>query len=65
MDNKKEVQIAIVEYIPTLLLRPNVSENGFSISWDKRALRDFYSLRCKELGLKDKLAPQKPKVRFL
>ncbi len=65
LDNKKDMQIAIVKYIPTLLLRPNVSENGFSISWDKKALRDFYSLRCKELGIKDKLTPQKPTVRFL
>ncbi len=63
LSNKKATQIAIVEYIPVLLVRPNVSENGFSLSWDKKGLRDYYNLRCAELGIKNKLI-SKPKVRF-
>lgn len=59
---QKEIQVAIVRFIPSLLMRPNISENGFSMNWDRNGLKDFYSLRCKELGINNVLAP---KVRFL
>lgn len=61
-DLRKDAQIKIVKYIPTLLLRPNVSESGFSITYNKDSLLAYYDLKTKELGLYNHL---KPKVRFL
>lgn len=61
-EGQKEIQVAIVRFIPSLLMRPNVSENGFSVSWDRNALKEYYNLRCKELGINNVLTP---KVRFL
>lgn len=62
--DRTSVQIALVKYIPELLLRPNVSEGGVSLSFDREGIRQYYSLKCKELGLEDKLT-EKPKIRFL
>lgn len=55
--NLRDVERAIVGRIPELLLRPNnVSELGVSISRaDKQAIMDYYSFKCKELGVEDKL----------
>ena len=37
--------------IPDLLLMPsNVSEGGFSISYDKEAMKNFYSMIASKLG---------------
>lgn len=64
-DNISKVEVAIVRYIPSLLLRPNsISESGFSMSWDKQGMKDFYSIKCKEYGLED-LLNSKPKITFL
>lgn len=62
---KHKVEVAIVRFIPELLLRPtSISESGFSMSWDAKGIKDYYSLKCKELGLDDKLS-SKPKITFL
>jgi hypothetical protein len=64
-DNISKIEVAIVRYIPNLLLRPNsISESGFSMSWDKQGMKDFYSIKCKEYGLED-LLNSKPKITFL
>lgn len=64
-DNISKIEVAIVRYIPNLLLRPNsISESGFSMSWDKQAMKDFYTLKCKEYGLEDRLN-SRPKITFL
>ena len=64
-DNISRIEVAIVRYIPNLLLRPNsISESGFSMSWDKQGMKDFYSIKCKEYGLED-LLNSKPKITFL
>ncbi|MCH4242249.1 MAG: hypothetical protein LKF81_10185 [Prevotella sp.] len=67
--NLTPINVAIVRYIPTLLLRYNshsVSENGFSrsMSWDTQGIRDYYSMACKQYGLKDELN-QKARISFL
>lgn len=65
VDNIGVITVAIIKAIPTLLLRANsVSENGFSLSWDKSAIMDYYHLMCKRYGLTDELN-QKPTVEFL
>ena len=68
-NQSRKVEIGIVRFIPMLLLRASsksVSENGHSKSqsWDVQALKDFYSMQCKEYVLKDQLN-LKPKITFL
>ena len=59
------VSVAMAKFIPSLLLRPtSISENGFSMSWDTKGLKEYYSFLCKKYGLEDTLS-DKPKVRFL
>lgn len=44
-----EVEVGMITLIPSLLLRPeSVNESGFSISWDKDGLRQFYLSLCKK-----------------
>lgn len=64
------LMIAIVQFIPTLLLRAtskSVSENGHSKSqsWDVSGIKEYYAFLCKKYGLDDELNTDKPKVRFL
>lgn len=63
LDLKKEVQIAVVKFIPNLLIRPNVSEGGVSLTYPQReSIKDYYYLKCSELGMVNRL---KPKAKFL
>ena len=64
-ENKEIVNYNIVKFIPNLLLRAtSISESGFSMSWNIQGIKDYYSMKCKEYGLKDNLS-DKPKVTFL
>lgn len=64
--NNTPIKVAIVTYIPTLLLRAtSINESGFSMSWNIDGIKDYYSLMCKQLGLKDELNDNKPKITFL
>lgn len=59
------VSVAIAKFIPSLLLRAtSIGESGFSMSWNLQGIKDYYSLLCKQYGLKDELS-NKPKVAFL
>ena len=57
----KAAKIALVGIIPEILLKPDITEGGFSIKYDKAAILKYYSMLCKELGLKNALVEQ-PKV---
>lgn len=60
------VSVAMACFIPSLLARPtSISESGFSMSWNSQGLKDYYSLLCKQYGLKDELNDSKPKISFL
>ncbi len=63
--NIREVSVAMVKAVPKLLIMPqSIQEGGMSISKASReAIRDWYKLQCKELGIKDQLP--KPRVTFL
>lgn len=64
-DCQTRVSVAIAKFIPSLLLRAtSISESGFSMSWDIRGIKDYYSFLCKKYGLKDELT-DKPKCTFL
>jgi hypothetical protein len=65
-ENHDAINVGITRYVPSLLLRAtSVSENGFSMSWDLKALKDYYSYMCKRYGLKDEINTDKPRVKFL
>lgn len=60
------ISVAIANFIPSLLLRAtSISESGFSMSWNTQGIKDYYSLLCRQYGLKDELNDNKPKIRFL
>lgn len=60
--NYNSLKRAICKFIPNLMARPNISESGFSISYDKAGLKLYYQSLCKELGMSDELGP---KVTFI
>lgn len=65
-DGLDAISVAIARFIPSLLLRAtSISESGFSMSWNPQGLKDYYSLLCKQYGLKDELNDNKPKISFL
>lgn len=65
-DGLDAISVAIARFIPSLLLRAtSISESGFSMSWDTKGIKDYYSLLCKQYGLKDELNDNKPKIRIL
>ena len=60
------VSVAVARFIPSLLLRAtSISESGFSMSWNIQGIKDYYSLLCRQYGLKDELNDNKPKISFL
>lgn len=65
-DGLDAISVAIARFIPSLLLRAtSISESGFSMSWNIQGIKDYYSLLCKQYGLKDELNDNKPKIRIL
>ena len=63
--NHDSVSVAMAKFIPSLLLRAtNISESGFSMSWNIEGIKEYYAYLCRMYGLKDELT-QKPKVTFL
>lgn len=59
------INVAIVKYIPFLLLSPSsIKESEFSISWNKDAVKEFYKLMIKRYNLPDELGVTK-KITFL
>ena len=63
--NSTPIKVAIVSFIPTLLLRAtSINESGFSMSWNIDGIKAYYSMMCKQLGIKDEL-DNKPKIKFL
>lgn len=60
------VSVAMARFIPSLLLRAtSISESGFSMSWNIDGIKSYYSMLCRQYGLKDELNDNKPKIRFL
>ncbi|MDR2968594.1 MAG: hypothetical protein LBV32_03195 [Tannerellaceae bacterium] len=64
-ENHHPVTVAMVQYIPNLLLRASsFTENKLSMSWDIDGIKAFYSMKCREYGLEDNLNSNKPTVTF-
>ncbi len=66
VDNRNAVFEALaVTVIPQLMLRhDSISENGFSVSFNKEGVLKFHSWLCGQLGIKDTLN-KRPTVRNL
>lgn len=56
----KIAKTALCKEIATLLPLANISEGGYSISWNWDALKLWYNATCSELGLSN---ASKPKIR--
>lgn len=62
-DNLPAAKLNICKFIPSLLARPtSISEGGMSMSWDKGAIKDYYTVLCAELGVRNKTEPT---VKFI
>ena len=48
--NKAEIEMGMIHLIPSIIARTpdSVNESGFSISWDKDGLRNYYVYLCKQ-----------------
>lgn len=55
-DCQTRVSVAIVKFIPSLLLRPSsMGEGGVAISWNIQGIKDYYSFLCSEYNLPNRL----------
>lgn len=55
LENKNAVQSALADVLEELALSPymkNISENGFSVSWDYQNMGRYYLWLCNKLGKK-------------
>lgn len=60
------ISVAMARFIPSLLLRAtSINESGFSMSWNIDGIKEYYSMLCRQYGLKDELNDNKPKIRIL
>lgn len=64
-DPEKEVNVrtaktAICKEVATILPLANISEGGYSVSWNWDALKLWYNATCAELGISN---ASKPKIR--
>lgn len=65
-DKLSLIEIGMAKFIPSLLLRPiSINESGFSMSWDKKGVQDYYSFVCRKYKMRNELEPPKPKAKFL
>ena len=55
LENSTSAKTVIVRVVPELLLRPDITEGGYSEKWDRDGILAYYSLLCKEIGLVDEL----------
>lgn len=62
-ENKVSVKTAIYHGVPVIVAGlADVTEGGYSIKYNIRGIREWFSILAKELGLEDTLNGQ-PKVR--
>ncbi|MEL5895924.1 DUF6706 family protein [Bacteroides sp. GD17] len=65
-----KIIFGILKFAPFLVASPqsySVSENGHSksVAFNKEGFLNFYGAMCKQLGVKDELNINKPKLTFL
>ena len=65
-----KVMLSILKFAPMLMISPtsySVRENGHSksIGFNAQGFLKWYSLMCKQYGIKDELSSEKPRIKFL
>ena len=60
--NVRTAKLALCKEFAVVLPMANVSEGGYSISWNMEAVKMWYNAMCKELGI-DNTLESKPKVK--
>lgn len=58
--NPKTAKTALVKEFASIIPLANVSEGGYSVSWNWEAIKMWYNITCGELGI---TPANKPKVR--
>lgn len=58
--NPKTAKTALVKEFASIIPLANVSEGGYSVSWNMEAVKLWYRQTCDELGI---VPADKPKVR--
>ena len=56
-DKRIVLLTAVAGVIPELLLKPDITEGGYSEKWNRDGIMAYYSMLCKELGIDDLLNP--------
>ena len=56
-DKRIVLLTAVAGVIPELLLKPDITEGGYSEKWNRDGILAYYSLLCKELGIDNLLIP--------
>ena len=58
-------KVAMYESMSVILpaMSHNVSEDGYSVTWNIEAIKMWYSALCRELGKTDVLTLKRPKIR--
>ncbi|AZA91132.1 hypothetical protein EG343_11075 [Chryseobacterium nakagawai] len=55
LDKPDEMDVIFTEIVLELLAKPDVSEDSYSVKWDRKALERWYSIECSKLGIPDLL----------
>lgn len=63
LDSVDKTERALYYFIPELLVLSSVSEGGYSISYDREGILDYYALLCSNLGYENKLLKAQPKIK--
>lgn len=50
-------EMALLDFLPMLMARPDISESGFSMR-ASRGIRDYYSFLCKKHGVNNRFSPK-------
>ncbi|RKT01100.1 DUF6706 family protein [Chryseobacterium defluvii] len=63
LDKPDQMDIAFTEIVLELLVKPDISEDSYSVKWDRKALETWYSIECSRLGIPNLITQGKDEVK--
>lgn len=63
LEKPDEMDVAFTEIVLELLAKPDVSEDSYSVKWDRKALERWYSIECNRLGIPNLLTKSDLEVK--
>lgn len=57
-DNLQKAEISILNVIPKLLLTPDKKQGDSSLTWDRKAIVNYYNIKCDEYGLPNQITEE-------